>query len=704
MPNVYDVEHDGKVYEVEANSPEEAAATFDDKPQPSAADLNAMTAQNAQAQQGRSDELDYTPQEMDSKARGAVNAGYGVAEGGRKLLAGAQQLGANIQDAYNLFVHGKPINSEEAVRDPTGKLVQRVNEPLDSTKSKQQVAGELIRSQVQAESDKEAGVNIQARDAAAGATQLGALLAGPELALPKATTLTGGMLRTTAAGEMGAAGQFQADNDHGRDAVVAAVGGPLIGAVTGLVPAVKNVVGRALSRVAFGTRTGNAVASAEKVLPNVQLTLAQRTGVPELKTLERAVYDSKMVNHYANQTDAFVADAVNALKQPMREGQTMASDFELARSKADSALKGLKLNASNAYESGITEARRLAASVTKGGTLAPVPTPEFAKQASSIIDEERRVAARGLGSTLPEPYLKTLEKTAQAGATTPSELADYLKELTRLQKDTGNPVGQALASRMRGALDGDLDKLDAMRNQPGMPRLDDSVTRILDTRAEYRRAMQAAEALSTSASYKLLGLGNVEATADDALTHLKAMNPGQRDSVRKFMEANSPELLTSLKDAVVKDAAKRAGTIRAAADSQQDLDQMLDAMFDAKNGYDMRTSGLWNADELKKIEGIKNGMRAIANNRPGVGGSGTPVKPEDIAINLVSRHSAFLARQLTRIMTGTQGSRFFTDPKVFERLSTINRSTTGSASNLIGRAALLDLINSDYPAPQEDDK
>jgi hypothetical protein len=278
-----------------------------------------------------------------------------------------------------------------------------------------------------------------------------------------------------------------------------------------------------------------------------------------------------------------------------------------------------------------------------------------------------------------------------------NQLADTLVDLTKLQKSEDAQT-RALASRMRQALDTDLDNLEGNATFAA----DDATKELLQTRAEYRRAQQLIGELSNSAAYKLLGVDDPQLfDATETLTKLKSFTPEKRASVRSFLEENSPDLLVTLKDAAVRDAAKRANTIREAADSQQDLGQLMDGMFDAKNGFDLRTSGLWNADELKRIEGIKDGLRVIANNRPNLGGSGTPIKPEDVAINLVSRHSAFVARQATRILMSAKASQFFTDPRVYERLTKMNRSTTGSPTNMMARAALLELMQDEYNPDEE---
>lgn len=687
MP-LFEVEHNGKRYQVDAANAEAAAQAFEPGP-----DLDAMTqrfAQESERARGK--------RELEMNTQLAKDAGAGMMEGGRQLKAGVKQLGADVSDAWGLIYEGKPFDYDRVTRDKTGQIIKRETGKLDSSNSLPVIADELMRQQIQTEVDRDRGVNIDARNTAAGATQIGALTLGPELAAPRATTLTGAMLKNAGTGTAGSALSFDAEGNKGTDAAIAAASGPVLATVTGLVPATKNMIGRALRRVAEGTRTGNARASAEEVLgKDFGFSLAQRTGVPELVTLERRAYNTDMQNFMADQTDKFIDRAVKALQQPLKPGQSIENDFTAARELADRELKGLKLHASNSYEAGIKQAKDMASRVTMGpgGTLAPVPTPKFGEQVSAVLDQARGMSKRGLQNPLPEKYMRNLEKVASGGQVTPKDLADVLQDLTLLQKDTTNPVGQALASRMRGALDNDLDELDKLRDVPGGARLDDSVTRILDTRAEYRRAMTAARELSESAAYKLLGVGEEGADASELLGKLKGMNPQKRDSVRRFMEANSPDLLVSMKDAAVKDALARAGTIRPAADSQQTLENFADALFDPK-GADLRTSGIWNADELKKLESIKNGMRTIANNRPVMGGAGTPITPEDTAINIISQHAAFVSRYLTRVLMSQNGAKFFTDPNIYARMNKINRTTTGSPSNMIARAALLDYLQTDY--------
>jgi hypothetical protein len=714
MP-VFEVQHNGKTYEVDAPDAATAATAFGPAQQAPLADrvaraqsiaktgqplppelagdkdvLNAMTQGFARQNQEQSD---YGPDAQARNVQAAVDTEKGVPEGARRLWAGLKQTGAEVKDAYNLLVHGKPSQSDVAVRNPDGSLLRRDKETLDSSASKPVIAEELLRRQVQEQTDLDAGASKLGRNAAAKTVELGALALGPEAALPRATTLTGGMLKNSAAGAIGGGLEFDAKPNN--NAAIGAGLAPVFGVIPSVVPAVKNYIGRALSRVQREGRTAGRVANASATLPNVEYSLAQVTGVPELKTLERAAYDSKMVNFYADQTDKFVKDTVSALRQPMKEGQELSNDFVAARTKADTSLRSFKRAANDNYEAGITSAR---ARASEDNPTARIPVQRFTQEADAVLSEAEATAERGLGRPLTRKYIEHLRSVLHKpdkgldGVVNVNELADTLVDLTKLQKHE-DPQVRALGSRMRAALDDDMDKLEGNATFAA----DDATKELLETRAEYRRAQQLIGELSDSAAYKLLGVKDPQLfDATETMEKLKGFSPEKRASIRDFLNENSPDLLVSLKDATVRDAAKKAHTIREAADSQQDLDQMMDGMFDAKNGYDMRTSGLWNSEELKHIEGIKDGMRVIANNRPRLGGSGTPIKPEDVAINLVARHSAFMARQMTRILTSTKASQFFTDPRVYERLTKMKRSTTGSPTNMIARAALLDLMQDDY--------
>jgi hypothetical protein len=117
------------------------------------------------------------------------------------------------------------------------------------------------------------------------------------------------------------------------------------------------------------------------------------------------------------------------------------------------------------------------------------------------------------------------------------ELHATLKRVTSL----GNmDKGGGIAFKLRGALDSDLDALAAT----GSEAQQGVVKQILDTRAEYRRAMAAKEALAENEAYKLLGVDEkltkgeqrrAAPTGSELLAKYDALSPERQIAVRKLM-------------------------------------------------------------------------------------------------------------------------------------------------------------------------
>lgn len=645
-------------------------------------------------------------------AEGLRDVGSGVVEGLRRLYGGVQQLGGNFVDLWRQlstgehFVHSPRFPAERSL------ALRKTNE-------------EIMRRQTSALEAQAAGRAPQIREAVAEGTGLAALAVAPEMALPRATTMVGAALKNSAANMAGEMVMFDPGMDKGSDVLIAGAAAPVLGVIPSAGPAVLNFIGRHLTNVARRGRTQGAVESARQVLPNTDFSLAQVTGVPELKLLERAAYDSTLVNFYADQTDRFIDDFGQAFNQNVNADNLVQLIPSMQR-RMDSALANMRRNASQAWDQGMAEASRLSQRVdspqqpvpgrrdpeefVQGGVpqtgdtprFSTVPRPSGARVPVSNFSEQFRVVAaqardrvaRGGGAApINEGWLSDVERMLRKGNLTAHETARLLKGLTSLQRSDNN-VQRALGSQLRRALDTDLDLLE----ETAGAATDDAVKVILDTRAEYRRAMGSVEALGNSAAYKLMGVPDnmQDITADSLLARFTGLPAREQRQVAAFLNEHAPEMARTMKQAVVDDVIARSRTIRPASDSQQSLDNLTEALFDSKRGADLRTSGLWTGEELARMEGIRNGLRVIAGNRPEFATAGTPIKAEDITINLVSRHAGFLARQATRILMSARASEFFTDPQVHALLTQMNRSTTGSTANLAARVTLLKLLEDAY--------
>jgi hypothetical protein len=504
--------------------------------------------------------------------------------------------------------------------------------------------------------------------------------------MPRATTVVGALAKNFLSGGIGGALTFDPEGSKMDDTLGGAGASAAIGLVPSLTPALRNMIGRSLARINSEGRTAARVAAMQSVLPNTKVSLAQRTGVPELSYLEHRAYNLDQINFFADQTDQFISDAAKALQQPLRKGQTLSADAAVMKEAMDDHIKAIKRNASQTYEYGISKAATLA------GPDTTVPIQNFRNQNRAVIDEAKSYARVREAPPIKESYITHLEGLLDPSkqAMTVPELSRTLKELTALQS-SDDPIAKALGTRLRNqGLEADLDALQVV------PQTDNAIKTMLDARSEYRRAMQSANVLSDAAVYKLLG----DATEPAAMIkNLQSYGPSKQEAVRDFLVKHNPTMLHSLRQEVVNDAVQKAGVIRAGADAQKDLDQFERALFE---GDRFRTSGLWSPAEMKKVDAVKEGLRVIKNTRPNVGSAGTPIAPEDIAINLVSRSEPFMARLVARAFTGTRAADMFTDPTIYAIMTKLDRSTTGTATNLAARAALMSYLQENYTeeAPQ----
>lgn len=649
MP-IYEVEHGGQVYEVEASSPEQAALAFGSAPasQPQAAPTPTQAP----------------PGQLDVNT--LKSYGSGVAEGAQRLKAGVLELAGGISDFFTR-------------NDKAGRGAKE-----------QFAAQEMLRHATAQMEAQDKGLDPQIREGTAAATQMGTLAVAPEAALPRATTIMGALAKNFTSGGIGGALTFEPVNQETGEVgskMDDALGGGLSSAAIGLpfslYPAFRNLVGQGLARVAREGRTGARVANAESAAPNTNFSLAQRTGVPELAYLERRAYNLDQVNFFADQTDQFIADATHALGQPIRPNQTLGADAALFRRSMEENIDGIRRGASNAYEYGLSRA------ATQAGPDTTVPIDNFRNVIREQLPTIKAIKEATEDFPVSNAYIGKLERLSEAGnkSLTVKELNEALRQLTALQKSS-NPEAKAIATNLRNAgIERDLDALDQL------PTQEPAIRTLLDTRAEYRRAMEAARALSDNAAYKLVGTDNPVEMVDA----IKGFSRDKQETIRDFLAANSPDLLRSLKQGVVETAATRSGVIREAADSQLDLAKFQKELFD---GDTFRASGLFTPQEVVRANAIADGLRVIQNNRPNFGTAGTPIAPEDVSINLVSRSGPFLARLLTRALTGTQASRLFTDPNVYRAMTAINNSTTRDARNLAARAMLMTYLQEEYPEAQ----
>lgn len=672
---VYDVEFNGEVYEVEADSPEQAAAAF--APQQKA-DPQAGVRQFRQQQQFGAPEV---------SAEDAGNLGESLAEGGRRIVGNVKQgLGA-VADFANQLFKGKsyydPVTGQYA--DSSARRAATEQES-----ARRQSAGELSPGQ-----EFLAGTVESAPFMVAGGV-------GP---LARAESVTGAMLKNSSLGALEAGLQFDDGGDWANDMLIAGGGTAAFTGATAAIPGAANMIRRGIRSSLTNPRVQGAVNEARDTLGDFAISLAQRTGMPIVRTLERASYNEPMQEFYAAQTDDIVNRVAKELNQNSLGPGTLESNFDKSRATIQAELTNLYNKRDTAWEQGLAKV------AMKGGSQ-EVQTPNL----FTAIDKVRRAAQNPLinltRDKLPGRVINSLTtlqtQAAQGRQPTVGQVAALLQGLTGLQKEA-DPVKKALANELRTALDADLRAARAASPPnvtpnplvgPGQARgPGDALQELLDVRQAYAENAQKAMLVKNGATYNMLGANLKKGEIpppEQLMDNFYNLKPTQQVKVRSWMARNTPDTLAHMRQAAVDQAVAKSRAMTAATDSEYSLDALERSLFDVDNGSIARNRALFTPTEQRKLDGIRSALRVVKGMRPpSVGAAGTPLKPEDVAINAVSWSGPFVARQITRALTGANGHKFLTDDKVYTKLLTM--ANTRGPSQDVARESLVNYLQDAYP-------
>lgn len=644
----------------------------------------------------------------------ASGFGAGLPEGVKRAWGGVKQLGADLSDAGKTFFSGTPSRTAP---DQNG-----ISQPLPSSSGAQATDAENQR-QAQATAAQppaqQPGFGVGA--ATGQALAQSAIPVGGELGLGatagRATTYVGNALRQTALGAAGGAANFSPTNDKGADIAVGGAFGAGLSILNPIaaIKAVLNKVGKATNAAATGSSA--ALDAAQPAMEfgqgdNPSPTFAMATGAPTARTMEAGSFNGTLQNKYAELSDHFLDQFKIKLDQPGVGGQTLDSSFLRAQTQADRSLSQLRRAASQDYEKGMSDASALASRVSNTttppgprtidagtGAVSPGSTTTIGarvqatnfQQQLNVIHAQDTDTIGGSGA-MPKEWMQSVMDRLQqpdrpTGTLSVQDTAGVLRRLTALQQDD-NPETRALASKLKDSFNTDLD-LTANDSSASHP----AVKQVLDTRAAYNAAQNQIRGVEQSAAYRFLGMGpNDNVTPEQLVGRYSALEPDKQAQVADYMRRNTPDLLQLMRRKVVSDATNAATqNASPASNSQVDVGSLVDSVF--KNGQ-VRSSGLWNADELKMLESFRQGARVLSNvGQKVTGGAGTIVGPAEVVPNIISANPIFASRQIARALQGAKGADLFTDPKLYSMFQRMNRATDGPTQAAL-RNAIVSRIGS----------
>lgn len=704
-----------------------------DAPPPASADafLDAPAAAgspNAQAAGDPGDPYGLTQQGIsESQAKAFVP---GVEEGAKKFWAGIHQLGSSIADVAQDF--WKPEGNTPAERAANW-----------DKRAKAVTSTENVREANQAAKDQSAGIDLNDRNAWAGAVQAAPWIVAPEIAataLPEAmeTGYFGNMTKQAALGVAQQATTFSTSPSKLSDIAIGAVGQTVFPAVASSLAAGKNVVANNIQRYLKEGNTDKAFQAAKEVLGEQWadgVSLARRTGIPWLASMEAGSNDSKLVNNYAKSANDTVSRAAEVLRQDIPAGQGLDGAFMSVRASATSALQSSQATRRALWDNGMAQFKGEAGdailalpafgskvkelseannnlllnpgkyNISAGAEAAindfkkaiyPSIDPAVAKadaQLQALIDQTQNPQTKAAlmkqmstGGGPPQPKIKL------------ADASDALTGLRKMQEDA-DPKVQALAGQLRDSFEADL----AAAKAQGDPGTLKALSNLGEMRAEYGRQAQLEARMKESATFKLTGVGQgldqaQMPTTEDMWNGFQKLSPARQASTVDFMAQNNPEALLHLKQKSVDDAVQAAVTINPARDSQQNLGDFAKALFDDKQGMVARNPGLWTPDELKKLDGVKAGISVLANTSP-KGTSGAAPSIGAITGYAYNKAAAVAAKSVLRVIAGGAGAEVFTNPQLMDKIMTVGK-TTGVTQDM-ARVALAKYMAEQYGAPVE---
>lgn len=658
MPT-FEVEHDGKTYDVEAPDAKAAAGAFAPQTSQQPAGFNSMRA-----------------------------------------MSGADPFGNEQSDVSgNKAVMGAALRAPTGLAEGAGQAVVRAGKALGI------VSPEYAKDYEDAVANQRADF-AQNNEGGKAALGLSDTMQGmiPVGGTAMATERVGGRILSSLwnIGKAGALGGTVAST-HVTEADKSKLGEIGVGAafpaafqtVAGVYPTIRNMVAGAIQR-AIVPRTQQMMQQAQnfftgsEAVPNpAPFTLAQQTGNPIINRLENRARGSAMNELNATQLDqtrdrfAELADAAS------RQGAAQISGG--AGRTVQVLNREMRTVASNEYGRGLEEVEALGRN-----SYVRAPLTNLRNAYQSILAEDAnpfRVAGRALPPTFGRAY-ELLQQMGQQGYN--ASVTDVAQMLRGFSAHSDDINIQRYAATLRAALDQDLSASMSSNNIP-VPHgtvnvTDEPFQRLNQIRTQYALRMQRVERLEDDSITRLFGDRKAFTDPRATLDKFYSLAPEDQRYAVNILEARAPGVLQAMRGDRIRTALDAAQKLGPATESTFDMGAFKSELFDGRKG--VATSALWDdATRTRMLEGGAR-MQILMNNMSKQGGS--TVWPEEIAINVISRNPAFLSRIATRMAYGTHGDRLLGTPEGLAALRTFTNVGRPKAQSAAQAAAwVLDDINNE---------
>lgn len=666
MP-VYEVEYQGKVYEVDAPDAETAAGAFGDQPAE-----EAPAARGGKLSLPSLGSLGTAPVQT---AEETARTGRLMAAGGSRVLTGPGQVVTGAGEAM-----GIPGASVEYYTAAIKDIERRI------------VGGEEITPDEYAAIE---GFGMMAGVAIPAGTAV--KIAGAPVKLWK------GVAQAMGAGAAGGATNFNPDAKTPWDTAKGPLLGAAIGGVFGLPPALMASGRNLLFRPFREAPTPEAQTQLSQIeqsplVRDLPLTNAQRTGRVEAEVQEARVAGSRAQQFYNDQLNA-LANRIRNIAKPGKD----ASELGVEATKALSSTRAImQARASKEYDDGINRALTLAAgdvadnfgvradNVMRTVADMDVPPdswqklmgPANAKYAKQILDLSE-VLAKNNGAMSMGDMIR-LHQAA-------NKLRNGLYKLEQGQ-EVSPEVYDAIrmGNKIADAVEADVDtmsaKLAQARKMPVPPGANPNMGRGYEaawaefekTRGDYRAFAEAREQLRATAFAQ--AFGKVPRNAEEQWDALLRKEPAEQIKALNILREHSPETIVELKRWKIRQVANNMFDFtEAGGKSPVSVDKFINELTE---GNRLVGAGFWSPREKEALRGAIAYARMIENK---AAIRAPQPDPEGMVMAAASRSVAFIARAMYRVLGQGKAEELFFTPKGIKTLQTL--ATTNNPNSTAWQAA-----------------
>lgn len=658
---LYEVEHNGSKYQVQADSAEHAAAAFD--PPAAAPDRRADAPAGTFVDP-------HTGQPATTSQPSDPEGGNWLAGAGRRVAEPLVRAAEGAGDLVGAFARKDAQAGYKSQVDARNAAYDQAN-PQDSP-----------------------AVNDALGAAASSAIPIGAAT--------KTTTLMGAIAKGMGVGATSAALQYTKPGDSKAQQVgIGAGAGGVFATLGAAIPAAKNVVTRVIQRAENNPRVKEVVDAAKgfftgsaRVPTPMPYTIPQASASPALERLTGRAFGPQQQELGATQADqartrfSEIADQASSIAKIPATSQAVVESVNTA---LNQTVTGLRQARTAAFQKGMTAT--LAADAAAPGTTVGL---DNLRQAYADVISQDGNAFNIHGKTLPKSFQTTLDllspTTAGAAKVTAVRIPTLQYIMQGLGQDAQHGAGtfmspaDARLERYRKMLfDGLQQDIDAAGVKAGS---NPAYAQLKATRQAYAQHSDQLRQIENDSITKLFGSPEAVQNPAQALDKFYALKPDDQKFAVTLLNNRSPATVEAMRSHQINTALQQATMAGNAKNSTFDLATFNETMFGQGRG----DSPLWQGSGTTPgsvdvtARSVRQGaahLRVLLNATPA--GPGSVVGPEDLAINVIAANPAFLGRFVTRVVYGAKGDQLLGTPEGLAALRTLS-NTTSRKSQAYGAA------------------